>query len=191
MARATSSASLTSALTKRPMPGQAKAIMTQLAIDGRTSYAELAERVDTSPTTARRCVSDVLRSGSLILRADVSAPDAGWPVEGHVWANAPISNLRDTAHQLSQTRQARLTATVAAGPVIALSTWLRTVEELHRLELTFAEQLPQLQVVDRLIVLWVVKRMGRLINEGGRSAGVVSINIWDDALCRTGGGEAT
>jgi DNA-binding Lrp family transcriptional regulator len=191
MARATSSASLTSALTKRPMPGQAKAIMTQLAIDGRTSYAELAERVDTSPTTARRCVSDVLRSGSLILRADVSAPDAGWPVEGYVWANAPISNLRDTAHQLSQTRQARLTATVAAGPVIALSTWLRTVEELHRLELTFAEQLPQLQVVDRLIVLWVVKRMGRLINEGGRSAGVVSINIWDDALCRTGGGEAT
>jgi Winged helix-turn-helix DNA-binding len=59
------------------MPGQAKAIMTQLAIDGRTSYAELAERVDTSPTTARRCVSDLLRSGILILRADISAPDAG------------------------------------------------------------------------------------------------------------------
>jgi DNA-binding Lrp family transcriptional regulator len=173
------------------MPGQAKAIMTQLAIDGRTSYAELAERVETSPTTARRCVSDLLRSGILILRTDVSAPDAGWPVESYVWANAPISNLRDTAHQLSQTRQARLTATVAAGPVLALSTWLRTVEELHRLELTFAEQLPQLQVVDRLIVLRVVKRMGRLINEGGRSTGVVPINIWDDPLCAAVGGEAT
>jgi DNA-binding Lrp family transcriptional regulator len=171
------------------MPGQAKAIMTQLAIDGRTSYAELAERVGTSPTTARRCVSDLLRSGILILRTDVSAQDAGWPVESYVWANAPINNLRDTARQLSQTRQARLTATVAAGPVIALSTWLRTVEELHRLELTFAEQLPQLQVVDRLIVLRVVKRMGRLINAGGRSTGVVPINIWDDPLCETG--EAT
>jgi DNA-binding Lrp family transcriptional regulator len=169
------------------MPGQAKAIMTQLAIDGRTSYAELAERVETSPTTARRCVSDLLGSGILILRTDVSAPDAGWPVESYVWANAPICHLRDTAHQLSQTRQARLTATVAAGPVLALSTWLRTVEELHRLELTFAEQLPQLQVVDRLIVLRVVKRMGRLINEGGRSTGVVPINIWDDPLCGTGG----
>ena len=75
--------------------------------------------------------------------------------------------------------------------MIALSTWLRTVEELHRLELTFAEQLPQLQVVDRLIVLRVVKRMGRLINEGGRSAGIVPINIWDDALCGADGGEAT
>jgi DNA-binding Lrp family transcriptional regulator len=166
------------------MPGQAKAIMTQLAIDGRTSYAELAERVDTSPTTARRCVSDLLRSGVLILRTDVSAPDAGWPVESYLWANAPIGDLRDTARQLSQTRQVRLTATVAAGPVIALGIWLRTVEELHRLELTFAEQLPQLQVVDRLVVLRVVKRMGRLIDEGGRSTGVVPINIWDDPLCR-------
>jgi DNA-binding Lrp family transcriptional regulator len=173
------------------MPDQAKAIMTQLAIDGRTSYAELAERAGTSPTTARRCVNDLLRSGVVILRTDVSAPDAGWPVETYVWANAPINKLRDTARQLSQTRQARLTATVAAGPVIALSTWMRTVEELHRLELTFAEQLPQLQVVDRLVVLRVVKRMGRLINADGRSTGVVPINIWDDLLCGTGEGKAT
>jgi DNA-binding Lrp family transcriptional regulator len=173
------------------MPGQAKAIMTQLAIDGRASYAELAERVDTSPTTARRCVSDLLRSGVLILRTDVSAPDAGWPVESYLWANAPIATLRDTARQLSQVRQVRLTATVAAGPVIALGIWLRTVEELHRLELTFAEQLPELQVVDRLIVLRVVKRMGRLLDETGRSTGVVPINIWDDSLCEPDGGEAT
>jgi DNA-binding Lrp family transcriptional regulator len=164
------------------MPSLAKAISSQLATDGRTSYAELAERADTSPTTARRWVCDLLGSGILILRTDVSAQDAGWPVEAYVWANAPISTLRDTACQLSQLRQARLTATVAAGPVIALSTWLRTVEELHRLELTIAELLPQLQVVDRLIVLRVVKRMGRLINGDGRSAGVVPINIWDDPV---------
>lgn len=164
------------------MPGLAKAIISQLATDGRTSYAELAERADTSATTARRWVSDLLGSGILILRTDVSAQDAGWPVEAYIWANAPISTLRDTARQLSQIRQARLTATVASGPVIALSTWLRTVEELHRLELTIAEQLPHLQVVDRHIVLRVVKRMGRLINDGGRSTGVVPINIWDDPL---------
>lgn len=164
------------------MPGQAKAIISQLAMDGRMSYAELAERAGTSPTTARRWVGDLLRSGILILRTDVSAQDAGWPVVSYIWANAPVNKLRDTARHLSQMRQTRLTATVAAGPAIALCTWLRTVEELHRLELTIAEQLPHLQVVDRLIVLRVVKRMGRLINEGGRSTGVVPINIWDDPL---------
>jgi DNA-binding Lrp family transcriptional regulator len=164
------------------MPVVAKAIISQLAADGRTSYAELAERAGTSATTARRWVSDLLGSGILILRTDVSAQDAGWPVAAYVWANAPISTLRDTARQLSQMRQARLTATVAAGPVIALCTWLRTVEELHRLELAIAEQLPELQVVDRRIVLRVVKRMGRLIDGGGRSTGVVPINIWDDPV---------
>jgi DNA-binding Lrp family transcriptional regulator len=165
------------------MPFQMKAIITQLAIDGRTSYAELAERADTSPTTARRWVSELLRSGVLILRTDVSAQDAGWPVETYLWATAPIQNLKDTARRLSLMREARLTATVAAGPVIALSTWLRTVEELHRIELSIAEQIPELQVVDRLIVLRVVKRMGRLIGEDGRSIGVVPVNIWDDPLC--------
>lgn len=164
------------------MPGETKAIISQLAMDGRMSYAELAERADTSPTTARRRVSDLLRSGILILRTDVSAQDAGWPVQAYVWANAPISTLRDTVRELSKMRQTRLTATVAAGPVIALCTWLRTVEELHRLELTITEQIPQLQVVDRLIVLRVVKRVGRLIDESGRSTGVVPINIWDDPV---------
>lgn len=165
------------------MPFQMKAIITQLAIDGRTSYAELAERADTSPSTARRWVSELLRSGVLILRTDISAQEAGWPVETYLWATAPINNLKDTARRLSLMREARLTATVAAGPVIALSTWLRTVEELHRIELSIAEQIPELQVVDRLIVLRVVKRMGRLIDEDGRSVGVVPVNIWDDPLC--------
>ena len=78
--------------------------------------------------------------------------------------------------------EARLTATVPAGPVIALCTWLRTVEELRRFELAIAEQFPHLQVVDRLVVLRVVKRMGWLINENGRSTGVVPVNIWDYPL---------
>jgi DNA-binding Lrp family transcriptional regulator len=170
------------------IPGQMMhAIITQLAIDGRTSYAELAEKADTSPTTARRWVSELLRSGVLILRTDVSAQEAGWPVETYLWATAPISNLKDTARRLSLMREARLTATVAAGPVIALSTWLRTVEELHRIELSIAEQIPELQVVDRLIVLRVVKRMGRLLDEEGRSIGVVPVNIWDDPLCPPAG----
>ena len=43
----------------------------------------------------------------------------------------------------------------------------------------------------RLIVLRVVKRMGRLIDATGRSTGVVPINIWDDSLCAADGGEAT
>jgi DNA-binding Lrp family transcriptional regulator len=168
-----------------PMSDDSKAIIEQLSIDGRMSYAELAERINSSPTTVRRRMAWLLRSGLLRLRTDVSAQDAAWPVENYVWADVPVGDLRDTARQLSQMRQARLTATVAAGPQLVQSSWLQTVEEVHRIELAIAEQLPKLQIIERMLVLRTVKRMGRLIGVDGRAKGVVPINIWDDQLCTT------
>ena len=49
----------------------------------------------------------------------------------------------------------------------------------------------QAETVEGGIVLRVVKRMGRLLDERGRSTGVIPINIWDDSLCDPVGGEAT
>lgn len=166
-----------------PMTSTYKAIVELLTIDGRMSYTEIAERLDLSPTTARRRTSELLRSGRIRLRADVSAQDAGWPVENYIRADVPVPILRDTAERLSQMRQSRLTATVAAGPQLLQSSWLQTVEEVHRLELSMVEQHPQLQIVERLLVLRVIKRNGRLIGPDGRATGVVPINIWDDPLC--------
>ncbi len=165
-----------------PLSDSVKAMLTHLAVDGRASYAELAERAGTSPTTARRRLTELLRSGMVISRTDVSAPAVGWPVQVYHWADAPVDSLADTARALSRLRQARLTATVTAGPSLALCSWLRTVEEVHRLELAIAAKLPHVEVVDRLIVLRQVKRMGRLLDESGRATGVVPINIWDDLL---------
>jgi len=164
------------------MSASVKAMLTHLALDGRASYAELAESAGTSATTARRHISRLLDSGVVILRTDVNARAVGWPVQVYLWANAPVDTLPETARTLSRFRQARLTATVTAGPSLALCSWLQTVEEVHRLELSIAAKLPQVEVVDRLIVLRAVKRMGRLLNEAGDAVGVVPINIWDDLL---------
>jgi DNA-binding Lrp family transcriptional regulator len=159
-----------------------KAMLTHLALDGRASYAELAERAGTSPTTARRHISRLLSSGVVIPRTDVNAHAVKWPVQVYLWASAPADSLTETARMLSRFRQARLTATVTAGPSLALCSWLQTVEEVHRLELAISAKLPHLRVVDRLIVLRTVKRMGRLLDESGRAVGVVPINLWDDLL---------
>ncbi len=158
------------------------AMLTHLALDGRASYIELAERADISPTTARRYLARLIRSGIIRLRTDVCAPAVGWPVQVYLWANSPVDSLDDTAHTLSSFRQARLCATVTAGPSLALCSWLHTVEEVHRLELAIAHRLPHVEVVDRLIVLRQIKRMGRLLDESGRAVGVVPINLWDDLL---------
>ncbi|WNI15387.1 Lrp/AsnC family transcriptional regulator [Actinacidiphila sp. ITFR-21] len=157
-----------------------KTMLTHLSHDGRASYAELAERAGVSPTTARRQVEYLLASGVILPRADVAAAVCGWPVQAYLWANAPVDARVDSAQALSRLRQARLCATVAAESSLMLGTWLRTVEEVHRLELAMAAKLPQVQVVDRLIVLRTVKRMGRLLDEQGRAVGHVPVNFWDD-----------
>jgi DNA-binding Lrp family transcriptional regulator len=169
-----------------PPSDTGKAIVELLTADGRMAYTEIAERLNLSPTTARRRTAELLRSGLIRIRTDVAAQDAGWPVENYVRADVPVGVLRATAQQLSHMRQSRLTATVAAGPQLLQSSWLQTVEEVHRMELSMAEQHPQLQIVERILVLRVIKRMGRLIGADGRAAGVVPINIWDDTLCDAG-----
>lgn len=164
------------------MTDSVKAMLTHLSVDGRASYAKLGEQAGVSAATARRHLGRLLRTGAVILRTDVSAPVSGWPVQVYLWANVPVAELAESAKILSDYRQARLCATVTAGPNLALCAWLQTVEEVHRLELAIARSLPHLEVVDRLIVLRQVKRMGRLLDEAGSAVGVVPINIWDDLL---------
>ncbi|MFD7159072.1 Lrp/AsnC family transcriptional regulator [Kribbella sp. NPDC059898] len=153
-----------------------------LTIDGRASYAELAAATDLSPTTVRRHVSGLLRSGMLLPRTDVAAELSGSPVQVYLWADAPVEGLPATARTISQIRQVRLCATVSSAPSMLMCAWLQTVEEVHRLELAIASRLPQVRIIDRLVVLRTVKRMGRLLDTSGRAVGVVPINIWEDGL---------
>ncbi|HEX4832015.1 MAG TPA: MFS transporter [Trebonia sp.] len=118
----------------------------------------------------------------VIPRTDVSAYAVNRPVQVYLWASAPADSLTDTARLLSRFRHARLTATVTAGPNLALCSWLQTVEEVHRLELAISAKLPRLQIIDRLMVLRTVKRMGRLLDDSGRAVGVVPINLRDDPM---------
>jgi DNA-binding Lrp family transcriptional regulator len=152
-----------------------------LTVNGRASYAELAAATDLSPTTVRRHVGRLLGARILLPRADMAAELSGTPVQVYLWADAPADQLPASARALTQLRQVRLCATVSSAPSMVVSAWLHTVEEVHRLELTIARQLPQLRIVDRLIVLRTVKRMGRLVDPQGRAVGVVPIAIWEDA----------
>lgn len=164
------------------MSENVKAMMIQLSQDGRTSIADLAERSGLSQSSARRKLTQLLGSRMVVLRADVNRHAVGWPVQVYLWAHTPVESLNETAYALSRLRESRLTATVTAGPNLALCVWLRTVEEVHRLELSIAARLPHVEIIDRLIVLRTVKRMGRLIDESGNAVGVVPINVWDDLL---------
>ncbi|SFN87534.1 DNA-binding transcriptional regulator, Lrp family [Geodermatophilus obscurus] len=153
-------------------------LMSALGEDGRASYAALAAATGISQPTARRRVDRLIGSGAVILRTEVAAPLAGLPVMVVLSADAPAARLDDVASRLGRLRQVRLSATLAGTPSLLVTAWLPSLEEVHRFEQELVHQVPEADVVDRLVVLRSIKRMGRLLDTWGRATGTVRMDVW-------------
>jgi DNA-binding Lrp family transcriptional regulator len=171
-----------------PLDGIDKDLMVALGADGRASYAALAQATGTSQPTARRRVDRLVQSGAVLLRTEVSAPLAGWPVSVVLWADAPAGRLDDVATALGRLRQVRLCATLASTPSLVLVAWLGSLDEVHRFEQSLVQSVPAVEVLDRLVVLRAVKRMGHLLDERGCATGSVSMDVWRDPVTGPGAG---
>jgi len=91
-------------------------LMSALGVDGRASYAALAQVAGISQPTARRRVDRLISSGAVLLRTDVAAPLAGLPVMVVLSADAPAARLDEAAARLGRLHQVRLSATLAGTP---------------------------------------------------------------------------
>jgi DNA-binding Lrp family transcriptional regulator len=155
-------------------------LMSALGEDGRASYATLAQATGISQPTARRRVDRLISSGAILLRTEVAAPLAGWPVSVVLSADAPAGRLNDVATTLARLRQVRLCATLASTPSLIVVAWLSSLEEVHRFEQDFLQKVPDVEVLDRLVVLRAVKRMGHLLDDEGRAVDIVRMDVWQD-----------
>lgn len=183
--RTASRLSTGSAATPQPASGspwrpEDDRILVQLGLDGRSSYATLAEVAGVSETTARRRVARLVGDGTVVLRAEVAAHLAGWGVQVVLSIDAPSARLGDAAAAIARLRQVRLCATLAGTPAIVVAVWLRSIGSIHDFETTLAKAVPEIRVVDRLVALRTVKRMGRLLDEDGRAVGAVPMDVWSD-----------
>lgn len=156
-------------------------LMTRLCVDGRTSLADLASDTGVSVSTARRRLHALLTSGDLVLRCEVAQPLSGWPVCAGVMAHVPGDARDIIAQQLSALPETRLCVAVTGGKAnLYYGAWLRSLEDVQQLEYKLAEQVPRLTILDRVVVLRFVKRMGRILDADGRSTEVVPMDIWSD-----------
>jgi DNA-binding Lrp family transcriptional regulator len=162
-------------------------LMSALGEDGRASYAALAAATGISQPTARRRVDRLIGSGAVILRTEVAAPLAGLPVMVVLSADAPAARLDDVASRLGRLRQVRLSATLAGTPSLLVTAWLPSLEEVHRFEQELVHQVPEADVVDRLVVLRSIKRMGRLLDPWGRATGTVRMDVWRQPVASSPG----
>jgi DNA-binding Lrp family transcriptional regulator len=157
-------------------------ILVQLGIDGRSSYATLAQAAGTSETTVRRRLSSLVGTGTVQIRAEVAAHLAGWDVQVVLSVDAPSARLAEAAAAIARLRQVRLCATLAGTPALVVVAWLHHIESIHDFESTLVSVVPEVTVTERLVALRTVKRMGRLLDEQGCAIGAVPMDVWAEPV---------
>lgn len=155
-------------------------LVVALSHNGRASHEELADRTGTSIGTVRRRLHRLLGEGAIALRCEMSRSTSGSPVEATMWIAVPPARLASTAMELSRMAQTRMCAAVVGGSNLALSVWLRSVEDLQPLEMEINLRAPYILITERTLTLRHLKIMGRVLDEEGRASRVVPLDIWQD-----------
>ncbi|GAA3204642.1 Lrp/AsnC family transcriptional regulator [Nonomuraea roseoviolacea] len=159
-----------------------RALFRALSLDARAPVAALAEQVGESPSTTSRRVAAMLASGLVSIRCDVTQEAAGWPILVNYFLRVPAAELDAVGRALAALPENRGSFAVAARPNLFASQWLRHVSDVPYGEARMTGAIPSLEVLDRMVALRVVKRMGRVLDADGRSIGVVPLDPWHESV---------
>lgn len=139
-----------------------------LSREPRITVSALAEALGVTAARAGALLSHELSTGRLVVRTEIARPYSGWPV--YAWYFLRLDGRKEAiAQRLSHLREARLVASTIGSYDIALAVWLRSIDDVQRLESYLAEQFPGVSVVDRSIVLRTPHHLHRTIDLSGRS----------------------
>lgn len=153
-----------------------QAVLSCLCVNGRIPYADIARAAGTSSSSAARAVNRVLRSGVIGLRCDIARPFLGWPFAAMLWATGdPRQGAARRPDSPERIPELRLCARTAGPDNVLLVVWLHTMADLPRVERLLGEEIPDLRISDRTIVLRPVKLMGHMFDANERYARTVPI----------------
>lgn len=161
-----------------PLSAEERALILALGADGRRTVAALAAELDRPEATVRRLLGKVLGGGRAVLRCEAALPVTGWRTTATLWLNMPAAERVPVMEAIEGLRDTRLcAATVTDADAIAV-TCFRGLDGLADYEARLGAVAPGLRVIDRVVTLRWVKRMGRLLGEDGRATGYVPMDVW-------------
>ncbi|HET9126585.1 MAG TPA: Lrp/AsnC family transcriptional regulator [Propionibacteriaceae bacterium] len=164
---------------------RAEAVARELARDGRVSSTEVAARLDLTQRRARELIAEVIGTGRLRFRTELSRRHSGYPMCAWYLLRTPASQRDAMARRMATLKQARAVVALVGQYDLAVDVWTRNLDDVQRLEATLEERMPGVQIVDRAVVMRTVKIMGRLLDESGYARGFVPLPAYLE------GGEAT
>ena len=155
-----------------------RALFLALAADARLSYADLSEHLGSPPHVIRRRLDRLRRHGQIAFRADIARPLAGWPFAALLHVSVPDEQLHTVGRYLGGLPETRFCAAVVGAANLILVMNIRAPDELEDLVARMRAAHPALTVTERALVLQLTKVNGRLLDESGRSTGIVPVDPW-------------
>ncbi|WP_348789890.1 Lrp/AsnC ligand binding domain-containing protein [Leifsonia sp. NPDC080035] len=155
----------------RLQPDQLAALTEHLAIDGRAGVTEIANAIGVPSRKVRDAIAALRASGRLVIRVDVARDHTPWPVYAWYFLRVPAAMVASVGPQLGRMEEVRLVVTTVGEFNVIMAVWLRTLQDVNRLEAVIEERLPGVTIADRSVVLRTVKHLGHFLDERGQATG--------------------
>jgi DNA-binding Lrp family transcriptional regulator len=150
---------------------QRRRLGSELTRDGRIGTTELARRVGMSPRRVRDAIAEMRASGQLAIRVDVARANTPWPIYAWYFLRVPAAMVERIGTQLGRIEEVRLVVKTVGEYNVIMAVWLRTLQDVGRLEAVIEERLPGVSIADRSVVLRTTKHLGHLLDAQGRATG--------------------
>ncbi len=162
--------------TDRERPGRAAvdreteaALLQILSRTPRITVSALAAELSVGKPRAAAVLATVLGNGRIVLRAEIARPYSEWPVYAWYFLTVGARERAATAARLATLREARAVMSLIGSYDLALAVWLRSLDDVPKLEAYLAGHFPETGVVDRSLVLRTPLHLRRPIGPDGRA----------------------
>lgn len=147
--------------------------------DPRISVTELSERTGLSESTLRRRLRGLETSGRFSIRCDVAQAAAGWPTIAAFKLRVPPAELDATGRDIAALPGVRLSCATTGTANLSAQFWLHSQQAIIDVEARLDRTFDQLTIVDRTVVHWSYKRLGRVLDPQGVAQRRVPVELGD------------
>ncbi|MFF4625679.1 Lrp/AsnC family transcriptional regulator [Nonomuraea jabiensis] len=152
-------------------PQLERELLKLLGVNGRVTIASMARVLDVSERRVRETMAALASSGRLVVRLDLARAHSGWPVHAWYFLRVPARLTARAGAALAGISEIRLAVSTIGPSNLVLSVWMKTLADVQRLEVAIEENIPEVAIADRSLVLRTLKKEGRHLDANGNATG--------------------
>jgi DNA-binding Lrp family transcriptional regulator len=139
-------------------------ILAVLARDGRTSAADIAATLGTSPSTATRRLDRLIATGAVDFDVEIAPHHLGYGVEALLWVTVDPPGLHETGADAAAHTPVALAVATSGTANLLLAVGCTSVDRLYQYVATDLARLNGVRAIHTAPIIRTVKRAGTLLD---------------------------